>query len=270
MPGADVGNLLRAGRLDEAIDAQTAVVKARPTEADARYLLLALLGFAGQWDRAGRQLEALGHQDPKLATAARVYGGLLAAERERDAVYTEGGQPLVPPDAPAHVTARLAALVAWREGNRAEVARQLEVAVDAAPILAGRFNGEVFDGLRDLDDLLGSVLEVFAGGRYLWLPLERVRKLEITPPAHLLDLLWLPAQIVDADSTASVHLPVLYPGSAHHADAEVRLGRRTEWHGEQELLRGFGQRVLAYLAAGGELQEQSVLAVRSLELEPRA
>ncbi len=271
MPGAGVEELLRAGRLGEAIAAQTAAVKASPAEPEARYLLLALLGFAGEWERAGRQLEALGHQDPKLAAAARVCGGLLAAEQQRQAVFRGEGQPLVPPDAPAHVAARLAALEAWRAGDQVAASRQLEVAADAAPALAGRLNEQAFGGLRDLDDLLGSVLEVFAGGRYLWLPLERLRRLETAPPAHLLDLLWLPAQIIDdAEGKATVHLPVLYPGSAGHDAEEVRLGRRTEWWGGPDLLRGAGQRVLAYLDAGGEVQEQGILAVRSLEIEPRA
>lgn len=268
-----VSELLRTGRLADATAAQTAVVKAQPLDVDARYLLFALLGFAGEWERAGRQLDALAHQDAQLAAGARIYVNLLASEAQRRAALAGKAEPLTPPDAGPHVAERLAALAALRAGDAAGAARRLEAAVAQQPELRGRCNGQPLAALRDLDDALGSVLEVFAGGRYLWLPWEHVRRLEVAPPSHLLDLLWLPAQLEDVRGTAvAVHLPVLYADSAAAADEAVKLGRLTEWlEAGEGILRGRGQRVLAHAAAGADAaQEMSLLDLRTLELEPPA
>lgn len=271
MAETDARTLLQAGRLAEAVAAQQAAVKARPLDPGDRYLLFGLLCFAGEWDRATRQLDVLVHQDPQLVASAGVYGGLLAAERHRAAVFAGEAAPLLPPDAPAHAAERQAALAAWRGGDAAAAGRRLEAAVAAQPALAGRLDGLEFAGLRDLDDLLGSVLEVFAGGRYLWLPLERIRRLTIAEPGHLLDLLWLPARLEGADGeTAAVHLPVLYAGSAAAPDDQLRLGRQTDWRDEGPFYRGLGQRLLACAGRDGEEREAGLLAVRSLEFGPAA
>ena len=265
-----VQDLLQGGRLAEAVAAQTAAVKAKPLDADARYLLFALLVFAGQWDRAGRQLDALGRQDPKLEAGARIYRNLLVSEAERRAVLQQGSRPLLPPDVAPHVAARLDAAMALARGDADGAARKLDEAVAAQPELHGRCNGEPFAAVRDLDDLLGSVLEIYAGGRYLWLPLEQVRLLEILPPQHVLDLIWLPAHLEDVrGADAAVHVPVLYVDTTASPDESVRLGRKTEWlDAGAGLLRGQGQRVLVHQGAdGGELHETAVLSVRSLEVD---
>jgi type VI secretion system protein ImpE len=265
----DARELFKADRIEEAVKAQTAAVKANPRDPEQRYLLVALLGFLGEWERAARQLDALGLDDDKLTAAGRVYRQLLAAEVERQAVFAEGHRPLVPPDPPAHLEARLRALAALREDGAKAASAELDAAVNAQPDLAGSVNGEPFAGLRDQDDRLGSVLEVFAGGHYLWLPLERVRRLEIEAPSHLLDLLWIPAALEDVEGAqATVHLPVLYEGSAATGRGELRRGRATDWEDlGGEIYRGLGQRVLAFGRPGGEPEELDLLSLRRLEVD---
>jgi type VI secretion system protein ImpE len=110
---------------------------------------------------------------------------------------------------------------------------------------------------------------MFAGGRYLWLPLERVRKLEIQPAEHQLELLWVPAQLEDTGGVvASVHLPALYQGSAGEADGRLRSGQMTEWREVDGVcIRGAGQKVL--LARRGDLEREYALRdLRTLELTP--
>jgi type VI secretion system protein ImpE len=264
----DAKELFQSGRLDEAITAQTAEVKTHPTDPERRYLLCAMLGFAGEWERANRQLDALGVQDPKLEAASRIYRNLLASELERRAVHTGTARPLLPGDPAAHVELRLDALEANRADQAATVAGLIERAVEVQPELKGTINGAPFGALRDLDDLLGSVLEVFAGGRYLWLPWEHLRRLELDPPQHLLDLLWAPARLEDVrGATAHVHVPVLYFDSAAADEDALRLGRLTDWEDlGGALYRGRGQRLLAWADGDGAIQELGVLSLRSLEL----
>jgi type VI secretion system protein ImpE len=123
------------------------------------------------------------------------------------------------------------------------------------------------EGLRDYDDLFGSVLEVFAGGRYLWLPFEQVRSLQIPEPSTLMDLLWVPAEMISREGeTSHVHLPALYPGSGEHADEQVQLGRTTEWIDCDEAgYRGAGQRILLS-GQDGETLETPVLSLRTVSV----
>jgi len=260
-------DLLRAGELQAAVAAQTEIVRARPLDPDARYLLCGLFALNGDWQRAAKQLSALGVNDPELKQRSAAYHNLLGSEAARQAVFAGETEPLMPPDPPAHALRRLAAVQALAAGDGGTAAAELEVAVGEQPELAGNLNDRPFGAARDLDDLLGSVLEIFAGGRYLWLPLESIRRLEIEEPRHLMDTIWLPAELVDSDgSTATVHLPVLYAGSAGHESDTVRLGRETRWEEvAPEVFAGRGQRIMAF-ATEGEPKEVPVLDLRKLEV----
>jgi type VI secretion system protein ImpE len=227
-----------------------------------------LLAFAGELDRAAAQLDALLAQEPGFGASCALYRGLLQAEAERRAVHGREGRPLLPPQAPAHVEQRLAALEALRSGDADGARRALGRAEAAGPALEGKLDGEAFRSVTDDDELLGSVLEVFAAGRYLWLPFEHVRRLELTAPAQLVDLLWPSAVLEDATGReAHVHLPALYVGSAEAEDDHARVGALTQWTLQAGLCRGLGQRTLRVEGAG-EAREVGLLAVRRLELWP--
>lgn len=260
--------LLKAGHLADAIAEQTQAVKSRPTDADARFLLFTLLCFAGELERAQVHLEAVSLADESEPVGSILYQSLLAAEYERRKVYREGARPVLPPDPPATAELRLEALAALRGGHAEAAGTALEAAAEESVALTGKLNGEAFDGLRDTDDVLGQILEIYAGGRCLWMPMERIRKLEIAEPRQQLDLLWAPAQLEDANGEeATVYLPVLYEGSWEHPNEIVRLGRSTEWLDcHDTALRGAGQKVL-FTVRGEDERETALLDVRTLEIE---
>jgi type VI secretion system protein ImpE len=258
--------LLAAGRLSDAIAARSSSLRSKPDDLDARWELAVLLCFAGELDRAVLQLDALARQNAEMGMGIAPYRTLLVAEAERCAVHRREGQPLLPPDCPAHVEARLAALQALRRGDVEQARSALERAEKERPDVSVVVDGARFDDLRDYDDLLGPVLEVYAGGRYLWLPFERVRLLEIETPTQLVDLLWPRARLEETSGAeAHVHLPALYVGSCEAADERVRLGRSTEWIEQAGLLyRGMGQKTWLAQRAGEE-SELGLLQVRRLE-----
>jgi len=264
----ELQDYLDGGELAEAISVSTAAVKADPTNADLRYRLFAVLCFAGELHRARKQLGALDVGDPELSRVQGVFINLLASEQERLAVFHHGALPLLPPDPPSHLELRLQALKAGYEGNFDRSEELLMAAVGEQPEITGSINGEALTAVRDMDDLLGSQLEVFAGGRYLWLPFERITEMKIEAPNHLLDLLWLPAQITDQrGSTASVHIPVLYESSSKGNDPRAATGRITEWQCPGgEYLRGCGQRLLGWAKETGDAAEIPILELRSLQL----
>jgi protein involved in temperature-dependent protein secretion len=106
-----------------------------------------LLCFAGELDRAAAQLDTLALQNPELAVGTAHYRALLGAEAERRAVHERDGAPLLPPDCPAHVEARLDALRALRAGDEPAARAALERAQADAPALEGKLDGESFDDL---------------------------------------------------------------------------------------------------------------------------
>ena len=262
--------LFQAGRLDDAISAQTAEVKANPSDAERRYLLFALLCFQGNLERADRQLDALGMQDPKLEMATSIYRNLLASELDRTRVFGQDARPVLPPDAPDSIEPRLEALRNQRAGM--EFASLLEKAREAESAVSGRLSDAPFGGIEDLDEFLGPVLEVYAGGRYLWMPFSCLRRLQLTPPVHLLDLLWIRAEITDSQGNdAHVHLPALYAGSANSGHESIQLGRVTEWEDLDGTYRGRGQKLFQLASAdSGDPVDLPILEMRELQLDAPA
>jgi type VI secretion system protein ImpE len=258
--------LFQSGHLADAIAEQNTQVKKRPTDVDARFMLYSLLCFAGDLERAEKQLDVLVAQDQALQSGCLVQRSLLCSEVERRRVFEGNALPLLPPDPPAWARLRVEALQWLRSGDPAKAEELIGRAIEQTPGIAGQLDGEPFEGVRDCDDLLASFVEIFAGGRYIWLPMDHVRRLEIEEPKSALDTLWRPAQLEDArGEQAQVHLPVLYAGSHLDADEGVRLGRMTHWSQEGGLERGRGQHVLL-VARGDDCTEHGLLEIRELAL----
>ena len=192
--------LYKAGRLDDAIDALSSAVRDDPMDVRRRTFLFELLCFAGEYERAEKQLEVIARSSKEAELGAWVYRSALHAERERQRKFEENG---------------------------------LAAAGGPAPV-AGRLNGRAFQSLLDADPRIGARLEVFAAGQYTWIPFAQISAIRMEPPKRLRDLLWSPAHIQVAASfkgleLGEVLLPVLAPRTWRNADAEVRLGRVTDW-----------------------------------------
>jgi type VI secretion system protein ImpE len=237
--------LFKAGQLQQAIDAQVQVVKSKPADQGARIFLFELLCFAGDLDRAQRQIEAVKYEEMEREAAVLEYRKLLDSERLRRRLFTEGLKPKFFFDPPQHVTLRLEALNCLRDNQPGEAAELVARADQAAPPVKGNLNGQAFDGLRDCDDLFGPILEVMALGEYYWLALEQIDTVAKSQPSSPRDLCWAPARLEVREGPAGdVFLPALYPNSHVHADDQVKLGRMTDWtNPEQGPVRGIGARM---------------------------
>lgn len=230
--------LYRAGRLDEAIEVLGAALRNDPADTRRRTFLFELLCFAGEYERAARQLTVLADGGREAELGAMLYRGALVAEQTRQAMFREGELP--------------------GAGRRASA-------------VGGTLDGRTFDSLTDADPRIGARLEVIAAGRYLWIPLEHIESVRVQPPQQLRDLCWATALVRTGPAfrdqeLGEVLLPVLTPGAAQHPDPQVRLGRVTVW----ETLDGgaevpVGQKLL--LVDG---EEVPVLTVRELAISPAA
>ncbi|HZH34531.1 MAG TPA: type VI secretion system accessory protein TagJ [Pyrinomonadaceae bacterium] len=238
--------LLHANDLSGAIQAAISHVKTRPTDTTARTFLFELLIFAGEFDRAEKQLDALGQQDANAAIGTQIYRQCIAAERTRQKVFQAEVLPTFLGAAPPHVHLLLDSIRLLRDGQLSEAREKLDEAETERTVNSGKLNGEIhFQDLRDYNDLTASVLEVFLKGEYVWLPLGNIRKIEITKPKSLRDLCWTQASVEAFDGTqGEVFLPALYANSFQNAENAVRLGRTTDWvDAGEEIFIGAGTRL---------------------------
>src|SRR5258708_7636207 len=83
-------DLFAAGRLNEAIEVLLLEGKANPGDASRRTFLFELSCLAGDWERAERQLDVIGHQSAEAELGVMVYRANINAERERRRVFAEG------------------------------------------------------------------------------------------------------------------------------------------------------------------------------------
>jgi type VI secretion system protein ImpE len=256
--------LLDAGKLAGAIEAATAEVKANPTDVPRRTTLFELLCFAGEWDRAEKQIDVIGQQSMQSAMAVQVYRANIQAERERERLFEAGVAPHFLTEPTPYVDTQLEGLAAWRTGDTASARTLLDKAEEARPSISGVWNGTAFLDFRDYNDLTASVLELIVKDRYVWLPLDQVRRIAIEPPKKLRDLLWIPCRIEAKDGTVGeVFLFALYAGSHRHEDEQVRLGRRTEWKDAgHDLYVGSGQRLFLV-----DEEDRPILDARTIEIE---
>jgi type VI secretion system protein ImpE len=194
---------LRAGKLEEAIQSLNGQVRLNPLDAKIRTSLFELLCFSGEYDRAEKQLEVLAQSGRDAEMGTLLYRAAIHAERVRHALFSKKQYPM-PKDA------------------------------NGLGRLSVSINGKPFHTLSDGDPRIGSNLEVFAAGSYMWIPFRLLTSIEIAPPKRLRDLLWLPAKVRTSDKyedreLGEVLLPALTPFAGQHVDPAVRLGRATVW-----------------------------------------
>jgi type VI secretion system protein ImpE len=255
--------LYDSGELAAAIEEITREVKANPADLSRRVFLFELLCFAGEWERALRQLDVIGHQGVGPEVGAQVYRNCIRAELDRSRLLTDGLQPHFLAEPPAYVDLHLEAFGRLRSGDPDGARELLDRAEEERPALPGVLDGQLFQDFRDYDDFFAPVLEVIVHDKYTWVPFEQVRSVRFEPPAQLRDLVWATAAIETKAEEMRALVPVLYAGSGAHADDLVRLGRATDWRElGSELYAGAGLRVFA---ADG--REVAALSVRSLEFE---
>jgi len=223
--------LYAAGRLESAIEALGSELRDAPTDAHRRTFLFELLSFAGQYDRAEKQLDVLARGGTDSELAVLPYRAALQAERVREHMFATG-------DFPSGL---------------------------APTPVAGTLNGRSFASIEDADARVGARLEVMAGGRYLWIPFAYLESVRLDPPRMLRDLRWTPARVTTNASVremelGEVLLPALSPGAWRLDDPELRLGRAADW---EELADGsFAPAGQKLLRVDGELVP--LLEVREL------
>ena len=228
--------LYKAGQLQPAIEALGTELRKQPTDAKRRTFLFELLCFAGEYDRAAKQLDVLADSSKDAGSGAMLYRSALHAQRTREEMFGNGTLPLLQDE--------------------------------AGP--AGELNGELFTSIQDDDPRLGGNLEVFIAGSYTWIPFRYVESVTIEPPVRLRDLLWIPALLQTTkefrlQDLGQVLLPALAPLSWRSKDDAVRLGRTSVVEEDAS----FGPVPLGAKVLFADERQCPLLEMRSLRLAGR-
>ena len=243
MDGMSPTELFQEARLAEAVAAQRAVVEARPDEVAERLLLCDLLAFTGARDAVRGQLNSISNAAPEVGEYRTEFRRLLDADDARH----RGDRPAFLADPPPHIVKRLRAAECLRDDRGDEALDLLDDADETAGWVGGHIDGRPFDGWRDADDLLGPVLELFHGDRYVWLAVDQVRKLRIEEATELRDIAYRPATVWLADgSRHEVFLPGLYAGTSEHSEDGIRTGAGIDWVEVNGVMRGLGTRTYLF------------------------
>ncbi len=230
---------LRTGNLTDAIGAITEEVRSHPEQGQKRTFLFELLCFAGEYARAEKHLQLLSDGGRNAEMGVMVYRAALSAERERCEFFR----------------------------NK----EYLNEPHSGRERIAGSWNGNPFATLCDADPRIGPRLEVFLGGRYMWIPYEHIESIAMQAPRRLRDLLWAPIVVRTGEGfrirdLGEVLTPVLSPLSCEHADNLVRLGRISVWENDEGGVEiPFGQKML--LRDG---EEVPILELRNVEFATAA
>lgn len=256
--------LIRDGNLAGALAALQDAVRKNPADVKLRIFLFQLLAVLGQWPRALTQLNVAGELDVATLPMVQTYREAIQCEALRAEMFTGKRAPLIFGE-PQPWLAQLITALQFDATDPQRAADLRAQAFEAAPVIAGRIDGTPFDWLADADQRLGPVIEAIVNGRYFWIPLCRIRRIEIDAPTDLRDAVWTAATFTWSNGASTVGLiPTRYNDTATSTDDALRLARRTEWVGDGAG-RGLGQRMFAT-----DVADYALMDLRLIELDSPA
>lgn len=253
---------LDAGNLTGAAQSALNLVKTNPTNVTARTFLFELSCFSGEWERAEKQLDVIGHQDANAMIGSLIYKQNLKAERDRMHLFSHGTRPESAMRLPDYVEDLLKANELVREGKTGEARLMLDAVEENRPAFPCTVNGEAFSDFRDYNDMTVCVFEVIIKDSYVWLPFEQVEKIEFLERKSLRDIYWPQAKVEMTNGTSGeMFFPSLYVNTWKADDDKLRLGRSVDW-------RDLGDEI--YVGEGARLfwmdgKDKSLLDIQTIE-----
>ena len=257
--------LVKSGQLEAGLAGLQSEIRNHPEDVRLRIFLFQLNCVLGRLDKALTQLQVIASLNAETMLLAQIFRPVITCELLRREVFAGKRTPIVFGEPLPWLGQLVQANELVARGEFVAAAEAREQALAEAPLSTGKINGEPFEWLADADSRLGPVLEAFIEGKYYWLPVNRVQKIESEKPSDLRDLVWLPVQLTLANGgSVPAHLPARYAGTENSADGPLRLARKTDWRSEPgETFLGLGQRVL-----NTDANEYPLLECRSIEVNP--
>jgi type VI secretion system protein ImpE len=253
--------LILEGKLADALAALQDLVRKDASNAKYRIFLFQLLSVMGQWKRALTQLNVAGELDAATLPMVQTYREAIQCEALRSEIFNAVRAPLIFGEPQAWLGMLLEALKAEVAGDAERAAAVRAQAFEAAPAGGGSIDGQRFEWIADADQRLGPVLEAVVNGRYFWIPMQRISRIELEAPVDLRDTVWTAASFTWTNGAQTVGLiPTRYDDTVASGDDALLMARRTVWVAEGPLSgHGVGQRMLVTDAADYALMDVRVI-----------
>ena len=248
------------------------MIQKQPQRSDLRIFLFQIYCVQGEWIKAATQLDVLLELDPSSKPMVETYREALKCEALRREVFDGKRSPLVLGAPQDWLAMMIEALRVDAEG-RPEAAAELRArALEAAPTTSGKLDDAPFAWLADADSRIGPVVEAIINGKYYWVPISRLLRIEIEKPADLRDFVWAPATLTLENGAANVALiPTRYPGTERESEPALRLARATDWRDQPGgAWHGVGQRMLTTDQAEVALLDVRVVALDTVPVQDAA
>jgi type VI secretion system protein ImpE len=241
-----------AGNLDAAVVACEAALRASIQNQPGRILLTQLLCCQENWARAEKiadQVMRMANKDQGQICFAMVTKQLIAAEKRRAGVWTEGHAPELLGEKDDHLAMALRLLALERSGRPQEARDVFQSYLPQHPI-SGTCNGQAFRDFHDVEARTARIFELLLPtGGYFWVSQRSVQQMIFSQVTRPLDQCWRQVQ-VELLGGASLHayMPVRYFGSQDDSDPNYRAGRASRWDEyEGQLDVGVGRRVFTWV-----------------------
>lgn len=256
---------LKNADLARALEALKNEVRKEPAQVKHRIYMFQLAAVMGDWDRALTQLNVCRDMNAECMSMAQTYQELIQCEALRKQVFTGERSPMFFGEPEPWMALVMEAARLSGAGKHAEAQRLRNEALEAVPTSAGKIqlrkasdektkaaDSDVdtkipFEWIADADSRLGPILEAVVNGKYYWIPMMRLMRVDFEKPVDLRDVVWLPAHFQWTNGGESVgFVPSRYPGSESSTDDLIRLARKTEWvETAPEIYSGLGQKLLS-------------------------
>jgi type VI secretion system protein ImpE len=245
------------------------MIQKQPQRSDLRIFLFQLYCVQGEWMKASTQLDVLLELDPSSKPMVETYREALRCEALRREVFDGKRSPLVLGAPQDWLALMIEALRVDAEGRPDAAAELRARALETAPATSGKLDDVAFAWLADADSRLGPVIEAIVNGKYYWVPISRLMRIEIDKPADLRDFVWTPATLTLENGAVNVALiPTRYPGTERETDNALRLSRATDWREQPGgAWHGVGQRMLTTDQAEIALLDVRVIAFDTVLVE---
>ena len=238
-------DLLKTADLDSALAAANDAVRAAPADPKHRACLYQLNCILGRWQKALDQIAAYASllpDDPDARVTTRLHQMAIQCEVFREEVFAGNRTPLILGEPDQWLAPLMQASQLLAQGKPDAAATLRDLAFDAAPATPGSIDGKPFAWLADADTRLGPVIELHMEGKYYWVPMSRIRRIALEPPANLIDLVFAPAQFVWSNGGEGAgFIPVRY--APVPSDPRRALSRLTDWTETGPFTIGSGQRM---------------------------
>ena len=255
---------INQGLLSEAYPEIVEQLRKNPSNLTMRDLFFQILLFLGQWERAEKQLDIIIKEKQYNPAKINAFRQMIKAEMHRHQIFNETCDiPFYEKYSHKYHDMYQQAMIQFHKKQYDAAVKQLQEINDATPLPSAVVNGVSVDMFSNTDSFLSRFFEVFINASYYWFPFDQVKSLIISEPSTLLDLLWIPTEIMTIDDQKiQALLAALYPNSAFHENDLIKVGYMTDWSEiHKKIVIGSGQQVFET-----NTKDFSLLEIRSIIL----